>query len=289
MAADVLERGNNFDVCLACGVKNSGRQTCQELCREDNDWLWQGDEEEEELNSQFFRFDPRRTPAYQALSQRVVLNCPHSMCNDWASKEHISDEKQRYIEILEFCKAAAQRLRDYFLRSAQRTTAGSMYWDDPGPLGKIEDNQFSGSEVYGYESTKRLIALYESFPCRYQMLSDLAYLKLAADELLDSETDSGVYFFREDTWDASAGVIEVDPTGSETLEHERYLLIQNHSDLGCDSHMEMLLANQDATLENAFGTSFYEAHLSVTAPIRAMWPEIHAAMNLMDDGSDFYE
>ena len=297
MAADILELTNNFDVCTYDNIKNSGGQRCRSgSCREHNDWLWQGNENEAAMDAsgdfQFFRSDPRRTPAYYALSKRVALNCSHLLCNDWASKSHNSDEKQRYIAMLRFCKASARRLSDYYFPMIQEITeGGDGRWGSPGV---VSDYQSAEEQ----ETQQKLVTLHESSPCRYQVLHELANLKIAADELKCDygQVRSGYYqpiywFLRDHT--AIGGVVHVDSSEGSSLWQQRDDYVKSHLDPGSDNHLEKLLTDDNLMLKSTFGASFYDCHLSVLAPIRAVWPEILAKMNAIDaasgsdSGSDF--
>jgi hypothetical protein len=155
-------------------------------------------------------------------------------------------------------------------------------WGSPG---NVSDYQSAEEQ----EATRKLISLHETSPCRYQVLHELANLHIAAVEL---NCDYGeakygyqpIYWFLKD-YTANNGVVYVDSAEGSSLWRERYAYASSHVDPGSDNHLEKLLTKDNMMMKNAFGASFYDEHLSVLAPIRAVWPEIRAEMDAIDAAS----
>ena len=158
---------------------------------------------------------------------------------------------------------------------------------DDEPVGEFSDSPYQTAKEN--EARKKLFHLQKSSPCRYEVLNELVNLRLAADELnfdyYEKHNHQSIYWFRDD-YTSTNGVVQINEAEGSSLSQARYFNSHDHPDPGCENHLTMLLAKDNTMLKNAFGDSFYEAHLSVFAPFRAVWHNILTAMNATDDGWD---
>ena len=330
LLGDVLEIANLFDVCGECNAKlslgsielqpddgfNRARRNVHKCkCGKDEParswrrpWTWQGTAAEAALNAAdetetaFFRSDPRRRPEYIAL-QKDVRNRSYVTLDDWITTGPFSapalrtPEAERLRRLMDFSQRSVTRLshhHEHEIRKKLRQEANSWFW----PVDDDEDPPLR--------------------MCEYQIIHELASLKVAADELFLSERGLkslksegtcfdicwygrdmsrqhanmfnsrviGIYCSwsgpqRECLFFYRQGILE-DPgiNGEKSLLGEAF---------GSPKHIAFLLgigAGRNDNLNritNAFGESLTERYFDALASVRKSWNSIQTRMKRIDD------
>jgi hypothetical protein len=297
LAGDLLEAVNAFDVCQGCDAKLSfaagperpadprfnerrlAALACDYSADDDTPgWAWRGDAEEAALNDDSFaRSDPRRTPAYADLMRRVSARS-YATLDDWLATGPFtrspSPEAERLRELLVFSRRAARRLSSHHEAGLSVTLAASV----------AGDMNYSG--WFPADDDSALWHARDSFPCAFSAAIELATLKVATEELLQSRKDPrAMMWFGEDEYHDISGLAHMQMEYTTEVFAPGGELADTDADPCSDKHFAFLLAPTGAceVLAGMFGEAVCSKLLDPMAHLRATWPAWSQVMRASDE------
>ena len=317
VAADVLETLNAFNACSHCSEKMTSKG-CVSCGKGDDDWIWLGDDEEDERDKSsagfwFIRSDPRRKPTYpSALEYHSVFAAVHRKCAsnalEYSKFAHklmptaacsvlipvgaTSMQENRFKLMFNFTVAAVNRLSEHHMRGIRDILNGN------------------GGIVIPNGVYPTMDAFYGKSPFRYMVMWELCSLKMAADELFGAYD---MYHFRSD-FRGSNGRVSISDSGGSSLndgiddrmcgifgfqgyhngEKDPYMKPNVSAPLygvepGSKTHVDYILnvrGQYDDALIAVFGRDICARFFDPMRQVRELWPIIAKAMQAMGDKDD---
>lgn len=291
-AARVLAKANAFDICSECeGRITAFTPRSIKYCNKCNEFESMS-EAEDEVTLAFSRSDPRRTPLYWDLMEKVTSR----RFETWKDAEK-GESGMLFRLMLDFCRRSVHRLERNFKQeiwSALHVSDVVFPFHVPSPK-EIHVTEPGNSDAENAFETE-MAMLGES---RYKIMWTLARFNVAVKELYGK---SPVYHYLEDRGNAE-GVITICTSGGSSERHENCSFVQGlwglyeafegnsvdelkHSKPGSDAHLWYLLqASPPSALIESFGIDFVTRNLDPMEAFRRAWPDLRSIVDERDAGT----